>query len=255
MPEAAGLFYFEHFGGDPDGESPPLVFVHGAGGNHLHWPPQIRRLPDQTVYSVDLPGHANSEGSGHSRIEDYVNSIDAWMAALDLSKIILGGHSMGGAITLQFALQSPEKLLGLILFGTGGRLRVSPLILDSTADPALFEEAVDLIIEWSFSANAPEQLVELAKRRMLEVDHNVIHHDFIACDNFDVIDRLNEIDIPALVVCGEDDRLTPMKYSEFLLDKLESAHLTRVPDAGHMVMLEQPEEVASVVADFATQIE
>jgi pimeloyl-ACP methyl ester carboxylesterase len=255
MPEKAGIFYFEHRGGGMRGGTPPLVFVHGAGGNHLHWPPQVRRLTNETVYALDLPGHGRSEGPGCSSIAEYVERIDAWMQAMNLSRIVLGGHSMGGAITQHFALHLPDKLSGLILVGTGGRLRVHPMILEATADPDRFEEAVDTIIDWSFSDSAPQRLVELARRRMLDVDHRVVHDDFIACNAFDIMEQVSQIKLPALVVCGEADRLTPMKYSEYLLDQLLQARLVRVPDAGHMVMLEQPEIVAEAVAEFAADIE
>ena len=252
MPEKAGVFYFEHRGAGLSGGSPPLVFVHGAGGNHLHWPAQVRRLPNETVYALDLPGHGQSAGPGCSRIEDYVQRIDDWMEAMNLSRITLGGHSMGGAIAQQFALRSPERLGGLVLVGTGARLRVHPSILESTANADRFKEAVETIMAWSFSESAPQRLVELAHRRMLEVDHKVIHDDFVACDNFDVMDRVDQIKLPALIICGEADRLTPMKYSEYLLDRLLQARLVRVPDAGHMVMLEQPELVARAISEFAS---
>ncbi|MGD2057447.1 MAG: alpha/beta hydrolase [Anaerolineales bacterium] len=255
MPERAGLFYFEHRGGGLDGGGPPLVFVHGAGGDHLHWPPQVRRLPEHTVYALDLPGHGRSGGPGCGRIEDYVERIETWMDDMHISRVILGGHSMGGAITQQFALDSPQRLAGLILVGTGARLRVDPSILEATADAQRLEEAVDAIIDWSFSESAPERLTELARRRMLDVDHIVIHDDFVACDQFDVMDRVNEIKLPALVLCGEQDRLTPMKYSEYLFDKLVQARLIRVPDAGHMVMLEQPEIAARAISEFASEIQ
>jgi pimeloyl-ACP methyl ester carboxylesterase len=255
VPEKAGIFYFEHRGGGLSGGVPPLVFVHGAGGNHLHWPPQVRRLPDENVYALDLPGHGRSGGQGCDRIEDYVEQIKAWMDAMNLPSVILGGHSMGGAITQEFALSAPQRLAGLILVGTGARLRVNPAILEATADAQRLEEAVDMIITWSFSESAPERLVELARRRMLEVDHNVIHDDFAACDRFDVMDKVSEIKLPALVICGKQDRLTPVKYSEYLFDKLVHARLNQVPDAGHMVMLEQPDIVARSISEFASAIQ
>ncbi len=173
---------------------------------------------------------------------------------MGLSRIILGGHSMGGAISQKFALTAPQKLGGLILVGTGARLRVHPSILETTADPKRFTEAVDKIIDWSFSESAPERLVELAHRRMLEVDPNVIHDDFVACDNFDVMEQVSKIKLPALVICGEADRLTPMKYSEYLVDKIHAARLQRVPEAGHMVMLEKPEIVSSAIGEFAAEV-
>jgi len=69
-----------------------------------------------------------------------------------------------------------------------------------------------------------------------------------------VMGRLGEIAVPTLVLCGADDRLTPVKYSEHLRDRIRNARLVTFPGAGHMVMLEQPEAVAGALAQFADSI-
>jgi len=78
----------------------------------------------------------------------------------------------------------------------------------------------------------------------------VIRGDFLACDRFDVMDRLGKIHCPTLVLCGEEDRLTPPKYSHLLRDSIADAALTVIPDAGHMVMLEQPQQVNRAIEEF-----
>ena len=73
MPKAAGIHYFLHNGGSAT--RPPLVLIHGAGGDHLSWPAEARRLPDATVFTLDLPGHGSSEGHGRQSVEDYACSV------------------------------------------------------------------------------------------------------------------------------------------------------------------------------------
>ena len=78
--------------------------------------------------------------------------------------------------------------------------------------------------------------------------------DFKACDAFDVRNELQEIQQPALVICGEGDQMMPVRFSEYLVDKLLMARLEIVPHAGHMVMLEQPEIVAELIKNFLNEI-
>jgi pimeloyl-ACP methyl ester carboxylesterase len=161
---------------------------------------------------------------------------------------------MGGAISLTMALEHPSKVAALILVGTGGRLRVHPTILEMTSDPETFNEAIDLITSYALSPQAPPRMVELARKRMSETRPAVIHGDFLACDQFDVMERLAEISVPALVICGTEDKLTPLKYSRYLEQSLSDARLVSIEDAGHMVMLEQPLEVARAVKAFMDEV-
>jgi pimeloyl-ACP methyl ester carboxylesterase len=157
---------------------------------------------------------------------------------------------MGSAIALTLALDQPEHVLGLGLLGGGARLRVAPLLLESATSPTTFHNAVAQIVSWSFSPHAPEGLTRLAAERMADTRPSVLHGDFLACDGFDVISRLQEVRCPTLVLCGADDRMTKPRYSQFLAENIPAARLEIIPEAGHMVMLEQPQAVASALLDF-----
>ena len=255
MPKAAGIAYRESGKPQTKEQHPPLILIHGAGGNALHWPTQVRRMKDRWVLSVDLPGHGNSDANGQSTIEGYVGCLEAWMDELAIERAVWTGHSMGGAISLMASLTIPSRVAGLVLVGTGARLRVHPSILEITANAQTLSGAVELIMSWAFSPQAPKQLVALVGKRMAETPSLVLHHDFKACDQFDVMRRLDEIQAPALVICGEDDRLTAPKYSQFLVDHIPQATLRLIDGAGHLVMLEKPEEVAQAIQDFISQIE
>ncbi len=90
--------------------------------------------------------------------------------------------------------------------------------------------------------------------RMRETPASVIHNDFAACDAFDVMGKLEQIHTPALIVCGAEDRLTPPKYSHYLHQHLPDSRLVLAPDAGHMVMLEQPQAVTQAFQRFLDEL-
>jgi pimeloyl-ACP methyl ester carboxylesterase len=138
--------------------------------------------------------------------------------------------------------------------GTGGRLRVTEEILQASADPDRLKETVEVVTAWSFADQTPEKLVALAKMRMMEIQSEVIHGDFTACNQFDILDRLAEIQIPSLILCGEQDRLTPLKYARYLDEHIPESTLVLIEGAGHMVMLERPLEVAEAVKNFLARM-
>jgi len=248
MPITADLYYAVHPGGDP--REIPLVLIHGAGGTHLYWPAEVRHLPGQLVYALDLPGHGKSAGYSLQTVTSYLNPILKWMDVIDLSQAIFAGHSMGSAIAMTLALDYPERVQGLVLMGAGARLRVNPEILLKSESEATYISAVGMVIDWAFSPEASKRLVELAGKRMAETRPSVLHADFLACDAFDIVDRVSEIRCPTLVICGADDRLTPPRFAQFLASQIRRVQLEIVPEAGHMVMLEQPQTVARSMQAF-----
>jgi pimeloyl-ACP methyl ester carboxylesterase len=250
MLEAAGISFVDYNGGKPDLSHPPLVLIHGAGGSGLHWPPEVRRMAGERVLSLDLPGHGRSDGQGEATIDAYTARVKRWLDAMNLERAVFAGHSMGGAIAISMALKHPSRVAGLILVGTGGRLRVHPMILETAAEYTRFEELVDIVIGHSFSEHAQPRLVKLARKRMAETSPQVLHHDFVACDQFDVMDQLSALKMPVQVISGREDILTPEKYSHFLVDSIPQAELALIDEAGHMVMLEKPKLVADVIMRF-----
>lgn len=249
MPVNQGIYYFEYEnGGEPS--QPILVLIHGAGGNHLHWPSALRRLPGVRVLALDLPGHGKSEGLGEQSINAYVNVLVKWLRALKLPKAIFIGHSMGGAIVQQLALEYPERVRAIGLVGTGARLPVNHDLLEKISRAETFPGAVDLIIKWSYSQGADKKITDQVRKVMLETRPSVMHGDFLACDDFNVENELEKIHQPALILCGDNDKMNPPRFSEKLALGLPDASLQIVPDAGHMAPLEQPEMVARIIEGF-----
>ena len=156
MPTAAGLYYFAS--GEELRDRPPVLLLHGGGGSHLSWPPQVRRLSGQRMFTLDLPGHGKSEGIGRQEIDEYGKSIIEFMKTLRLSAAVVVGFSMGSAIAISLALNYRKRVLGLGLLGAGAKMRVAPATLEMAANPSTFQSAVETIVENSYSATADERL-------------------------------------------------------------------------------------------------
>ncbi len=230
---------------------PVLVLIHGAGGSRLLWPPQLRRLPGATVYTLDLPGHGRSGGRACDTIGCYAEAVAAFLDKVVVERAVLMGHSMGGAVALTLALDFADRVAGLVLVASGARLRVAPAILDSIRTD--FARTVELISRAIWSPGANPTLVERGRQALVEAGPSVLLSDLTACDHFDVMERLREIASPTLVIGGSADLLTPLKYTRFLAEHISGAHSVIIEGAGHMVMLERPAEVTRAVLRFLNE--
>ena len=176
------------------------------------------------------------------------------MDAINLPSAVIIGHSMGSAIALQLALDVPDRVLALVLLGSGSRLRVAPSIIENTANEATFPLAVKTIIERSFGPDTIPRRKELAAQRMQETRHAVLNGDFIACNTFDASENVSEIEKPTLILCGTEDKMTSPKYSKMLHEQISNSELILIEGAGHMVMLEKPHEVADAIEAFVEKL-
>jgi pimeloyl-ACP methyl ester carboxylesterase len=252
MPTAAGLYYFAH--GEDLHDRPPMVLLHGAGGSHQSWPPQIRRLSGQRTFALDLPGHGRSEGVGKQDINEYARSVYEFMKAVRLSNVVVVGFSMGGAIAMSLALSYRKRVIGLGLIGSGAKMRVAASMLELASTPSTFLSAVETVVDNSYSSDVDPRVKELAVQQMSETRQAVLYGDFLACDEFDVMERAEKIHVPTLLICGSSDRMTPPNRSEYLHDQIEGAQLHILDGAGHMVMIERPDEVAGLLGEFVDRI-
>ena len=226
-----------------------VLFIHGAGGGQYTWGYQKSFFEKQfNPIIVELPGHGESGGEGEQEIEKYAGHVHSFMKALGLTKVFLVGHSMGGAIVQTLALTHPEALKGIVLVGTGARLRVLPLILEGIKNN--FEETVQKINQFSYSQKAPSELIGNGVFGMIRCQPEVLYGDFLACDRFDLMKEIEKILLPTLILCGDNDQLTPVKYSQFLQNRIRGSKLEVLPNAGHMVMMESPQAFNEKIGEF-----
>jgi pimeloyl-ACP methyl ester carboxylesterase len=204
--------------------------------------------------AVDLPGHGESDGDCETSIEAYANALLVFLDQLEIDQAVLGGHSMGGAIAQRMSLDYPERVKGLILVGAGAKLRVHSQLIEDCSGPETYSRAVSQILEWSFSQHADQKLVSLAGERMKDIPPSILESDFKACNAFDIHEVVGEIKQPTLIICGADDQMMPVKFSEYLAEKINGSRLEIIPEAGHMVMLEKPLVVTGLIDEFLGEL-
>jgi pimeloyl-ACP methyl ester carboxylesterase len=234
----------------------PLVLVHGAGGSSVTWLGTLRNLGRAwRCLAPDLPGHGQSGllagGTGAVSIEAYRAFIDAFCATLDVPRAVLVGHSMGGAIAIETALGSPNRVAGLVLIATAARLAVSPAVFDAIDNH--FGRFPEMMAMTGFSPSTPRELALRLSRAGLQAPQAVVRADFEACNNWDARERIAAIRAPTLVMIGEDDLLAPAKYGRFLADRIPGARVVAFPQTGHMVHLERGGETLVALQSLADQ--
>ncbi|KZZ79754.1 hypothetical protein A3766_25390 [Oleiphilus sp. HI0132] len=221
-----------------------LVFIHGSGMNSVVWEQQLVHFSHSEA--VDLPGHPN--GPKLKTMEDYVQSVGTYLDTLD--DVILVGHSLGSAVVLALAAQGHRSLKGMVLIGAGARSKVLPTLLDKLTD--LFAKGDDRIPESVLAMNhrIDEPLRSKINAAMQENGAGVLLRDLQACNGFDLMNELASIDLPSLIIVGDQDIMTPPKYADYLKKALANASLALIPGGSHMVFAEQADEVNARIDSF-----
>lgn len=227
-----------------------LIFIHGSGAYGGIWRYQTDFFPASDA--INLPGHL--QGQILNSIEEYADWLREYIRGKGYTDVVLAGHSFGGAIALMYALKYPQELKGIIIIGSGARLRVHPRYLTP------LEEAIkgDLQDWYQVLEEMHRLIPEDYKREVIEqqkaIDTTVTLNDYLCCDKFDVMDKVQEIKLPALIICGELDVQTPVKYANYLGDKLTNSQVVIIPQATHLVFAEKPEAVNKAIEDFINGI-
>jgi len=227
-----------------------LIFIHGAGNTGFVWYHQTKRFPEDDALS--LPGRP--EGQPCTSVEAYTEWVHDYIVEHGYESPVLVGHSMGGAIAQTYALKYPKDVKALVLIGTGARLRVRPdflsLIEAGIGKPPDYLKS---ILEPLYGHVEPwlrDQVIE----KITEVGASVQANDFKCCNKFDLMDRVQQIELPMLIICGTQDDMTPVKYSKYLASKINGSKLVIIEGATHMVFMEKPDEVNKAIEDFCRNL-
>lgn len=232
-----------------EGDLPTVVFIHGSGGSRALWHAQVEALAgEMNTVALDLPGHGASGGEGMDEVRRYAEAVDAFISSLGAHRPVPCGLSLGGAITLYLLLEKKGRYASGIVVNSGAKLRVMPMIFEAIEkDYSAYLAAAPA---FSISEKTDPSLIAPLMEAMAACPPAVTLGDFRACDAFDVMERLGEITVPVLVLTASEDRLTPVKYGNYLAEHIPNSRLVHIEDAGHLSPMEQPEAVAQAIRDF-----
>ncbi|MBN1152088.1 MAG: alpha/beta hydrolase [Dehalococcoidia bacterium] len=238
-----------------------LVFVHGSGGTGTVWKHQTEFFRDADA--PNLPGHV-SPGQECTSVEEYSAWLHDYVLSRRYARPVLAGNSLGGAIVLQYALDYPDDVGGLILIGTGAKLRVAPQVLEAIekgiSDPDSWlsdfvEPQLRAVTDVAFDASDRKAGADRSLRAQIlsevgQVGARVQLNDFACCDRFNVMDRLHEIKVPTLVLVGSADVFTPPKYGEYLEKHIAGAKMVVIEGGTHHFFAEKPEQTNRAINHF-----
>jgi len=226
-----------------------LLFVPGSGRGKQAWFYQARYFKGSEA--IALPGHP--DGKPCSSVDEYVEWLHDYIRKQGYKDVVLVGHSLGGAVAQLYALKYGNELKALVLIGTGARLRVHPDILQTLRGMIGNKAAWRKYVEDEVASLEPKVRQVLVAERM-RIGPAVALNDFLCCDKFDIMDRVQNIKVPTLVICGSQDEMTPPKFSRYLADKIGGAQLVIIDGAPHGVTREKPKEVNQAIESFVASL-
>ncbi len=247
-------------GRDFDPALPLVLFVHGAALDHTVWALLARWFAHRgfAVLAPDLPGHGRSDGEPLATIGAMADWTAALIDAAGARRAALIGHSMGSLVALETAARYPEKITAIGLIGAAAAIPVSrDLLAAAEADD---HAAIDMLRIWGYGFRAgiggslaPGLWMLGGAERLLErARPGVLFTDLRACNDYrDGLAAAATVAVPATLVLGERDLMTPAKAGMELAAALPNARVITLKGAGHMLMSERPDEVLAAVREFS----
>jgi 3-oxoadipate enol-lactonase len=231
-----------------------LLLLHGAGSNGHAWHYQYEQLGNRhSPIAPDLPGHGRSSGvEGLHTVEDYAAFTVGFLDALKLDSVVIGGHSMGGAIAMETALRHPARVKALVLIATAAKFEI-PKDRIETWRAVTMGRASQPFNNDGYSpktiATKPEVIRE-GWGEQIQTDPRVRWGDLVACSQIDLRDQIGRLDKPTLILAGADDSITPTAEAEFLKGRIKGARLEVVADAAHRLTTERPDVANAAIEKF-----
>ena len=237
-------------------KKPTLLLIHGAGMDGTVWQMQTRYLANKgiNVLAIDLPGHGLSEGPSLKSISKMSHWVIKLLDLLNINSVIIAGHSMGSLISLETAKNDKNRVNSIILLGSASLMPVHPDLIKAAENNLSI--AANLITDWSLGktqhmGNNPSPgswMIGSSIQLIMQSSKGVLAKDLIACNEYkDASNSAKDIEHQVLIISGEEDKMTPVKKAKELSDVFTNSRIIVIKDAGHMMMMEKPNEITQLM--------
>ena len=212
-----------------------LFFVPSSGAGAQNWLLQTQQFPDSEA--ISLPGHP--DGKPLNSIGEYVEWLHNYIHGKGYKDVVLTGHSFGSGIAMLYALKYGRELRGLILIGAGAKLRVQADYFAAVKGMIGDDVAWRKYIE---STPLLDPRLKIAREVKIRIGPSVLLNDLHCCDKFNVMEQVQNITLPTLIIVGNEDVMTPVKFAQYLANKIPNSKLVVINGATHAVAMEKPEQ-------------
>jgi len=245
------------------GTGTPIVFIHGFPHNRTLWAPQLAALGRQFhCIAPDLRGFGESEARGPYSMDQYADDVAHLLDTLGIERAVVGGLSMGGYIAFAFWRRHRDRLRALILADTrsgadsdeGRQKRRDMITLARTRGAGAVADAmIEGMVGKSTRRERPELVRSVHAMLASAPVEGVVGALEAMMTRSDSTPTLATIDVPTLIVVGDEDVLTPPAEARAMHSAIPGSQLAVIPAAGHVSNLERPEEFNRAVGEFMAQ--
>ncbi|HWP42261.1 MAG TPA: alpha/beta hydrolase [Blastocatellia bacterium] len=246
--------------GDPAGV--PLLLLHGVTDSCRSFEIVLPHL-DNSIHAFALTqrghGDASRPESGY-RFSNFAADVAAFMDSVEIEGAVIAGHSMGSSVAQRFAIDYPDRTLGLVLMGAFAGFRDNPGVkefcesiastLMDPVDPAIVQD----FQKSTLARPVPETFYEMIVQESLKVPARVWRDAFQGFLEYEFPSELNNIKSPTLIIWGDQDAFCPRSDQEKLLATIKGSQLVVYEGSGHALHWEQPERFAADLLAFIKQL-
>jgi pimeloyl-ACP methyl ester carboxylesterase len=235
---------------------PQLVFLHGPGAGACADAYYYQRKHFPSSVAPDLPGHL--EGTRCPDVARYMEWVRGWLWAQGLNKdLVLVGYTLGASIALQYGLDYPEEVRGLVLMTVAARPKTRApgaydMRLRALEDPKVYEEWLQ------FQRNAMKFVEPRLRERLMDRHREVgplsQYHDLMTIDAFDVRDRMATLKPKLLLLRGLDDPGQPPEYEKEMHEAVPGSTYIKLQGVGHFPPTESPERINELIEKFVAEL-
>ena len=242
------------------GEGEPVVFLHGIGGNSSTFTAQLEGLQGFCNIAWNMPGYGQSSTQKFPPSFEYLSQrLSEFIATLELKKVHLVGHSIGGMLALKHAVRKPGEVASQTLIGMtpsfGGRdesfkaaflkARLAPLDAGKSMQEMADEAAPNLV-----GPNASSGVVSAIAKQLGNVSEKTWRGILECLVTFNQREALQDIKIPCCVIAGSHDQNAPARTMEKMAAQLANAEFHLLEEVGHMIAQEAPTETTMIISQF-----
>ncbi|MGF6947575.1 3-oxoadipate enol-lactonase [Neobacillus sp. B4I6] len=240
-----------------------IVFLHSLGTDHQMWKYQLEDLDGKgrLLIAPDARGHGKSTRYTGISLDLWVNDILQLIDFLGLQRIIICGVSMGGVQALAFAQRYPNRVSGLVLADTFARIEPEAVhekirLTAGIAKELGMEKYANQYLDQTLSfSNTAQAIRETMRHSIAEMETGAYQKSAKACFSASLDSGLKNINIPTLVLIGENDQKTPLPYSQVIAESISDSNLMVVPRACHLANVDQPKEFNHLLKEFLSTLE
>jgi 3-oxoadipate enol-lactonase len=241
------------------GDALPIVFLHGVGSDKSVWVPQLAHFAKgRRALAIAYPGYGESEFVEGATRDDYAASIFAALDALDIGQAHICGLSLGGVIALAMHAARPDRCASLIIADSFAVHPDGQGIYDRSVAAShlmTMREMAEARVEVLLGSAATDELRRETVDTMAAIDPAAFRLGAAAVWLADQRDRASVVGVPTLILCGDEDRVTPPALSEELGRLIAGSKIEMIPASGHLANAEQRERFNAAIDSFLMDIE